>query len=144
MVELDPVELLELALGGSAALKKSMERRPVYQKPKKDRLWILGLGPVSFKPGETKFVDVQPKVLFRTEKIVSHEGNSDMHLSKVFVGRKAVVDLHGDTIDLGSKREIALEAECHPALPIQVEVTNRGKSESRLNLSIFGVIPVGA
>jgi hypothetical protein len=106
---------------------------------KKQRSWELGLGPVQLKPGEKRLIDVQPKLLFRAEKIMSGDHNADLHLSKLFVGKEETLKLNGDTINL-ARTEIELESQLwsQPEYPISVEIENRGKNERTVWLGIFG------
>lgn len=107
----------------------------------KDRPWTMGFGPVLFKAGETRRIDTQPKCYFRAEKILAHYDTlTDVHLLGLYVGREEILKLDGDSIDLGAKKETAVETKqwSQPALPIEVEIVNRSSEDRMIALDIVG------
>jgi hypothetical protein len=108
---------------------------------KKNRTWSLDFGPVTLAPGETRKIDVQPKCLFRGEKISAAASGDDVRLLNIFVGREEQLKLNGDGLDFARLRDMALPdgfREARAAFTIEVEVQNRSREPRIVDMLMTG------
>lgn len=138
------------ALGESPAFQAALAARLSKRSPiakTKSRRWPLGFGPQTVAPGQTISIQVQPRVLFRGNKIINTGDSTDLVLVGLFVGQRPQLSHFKHPIPVANFAATSLDSgtvmgTCDPALAITVQVKSIGLVERVFSMTIIGqVIP---
>lgn len=113
------------------------------QLPPRTREWCIGLGPIVVPPGEVVTLQVQPQILFRSEKIVATGEIDDVYIQGAFVGQRSQLPTFQHPIALSAFKPEAVGNgmkfdTCDPALFITFQLQNLSDKPKKVAITLLG------
>ncbi len=123
--------------------------------PGEPRPWQISFGPVTIAPGETVKVPAQPKVLFRSEKMIAGSGKGnlfekmtwdsggaeDLFVTQMFIGKKPQLDEPVPFTAMTSVKpfgEGRSFSDAGPSFEIMFMIENRGTESLIADITLIG------